>query len=181
MKRRAGLPIATHELPSGFRIARFLPGDEVLWARIETAVGEFITESDALQYFQTTYLPHSDELLRRSVFVRGATGHRVGTITSWWNMTEERRDPSVHWLAVHPDFQGLGLGKALVSECLQRLVGMEGDHDIYLHTQTWSHQAIAIYLKAGFELVSQGSFGGYRNDYEQAIPVLRTVLPSLVH
>ncbi len=180
MKRRARLPVVTHELPSEFSLAGFGPRDEVQWAGIETAVGEFMTESEALTYFQATYLPHSDELTRRCVFVRQADGAAVGTITSWWNTTEERRDPSVHWLAVRPDYQGLGLGKALVSECLKRLVWLEGDRNIFLHTQTWSHRAIAIYIKAGFEFVGQGSFGGYPNDYEQAMPVLRSVLPSLV-
>ncbi len=138
------------------------------------------SRGEDVKYFQATYLPHSDELTRRCVFVRRADGAAVGTITSWWNMTDERRDPSVHWLAVRPDYQGLGLGKALVSECLKRLVWLEGDRNIFLHTQTWSHRAIAIYIKAGFEFVGQGSFGGYPNAYEQAMPVLRSVLPSLV-
>ena len=180
MKRRAGLPIAMHGLPAEFSVAGFVPGDEVQWASIETAVGEFATESAARKYFETTYLKYSDELARRCVFVRGADGDAVGTITSWWNTTEERRDPSVHWLAVRPDSQGLGLAKSLVSECLKRLVWLEGGRDIFLHTQTWSHRAIAIYIKAGFEFVRQGSFGGYPNDYAKAMPVLRTVLPSLV-
>ena len=48
MKRRAGLPVVTHELPSEFSLAGFGPRDEVQWAGIETAVGEFITESEAL-------------------------------------------------------------------------------------------------------------------------------------
>ena len=172
MKRRAGLPIAMNGLPSGFSIAGFVPGDEVQWASIETAVGEFMTEGEALTYFQTTYLPYSDELTRRCVFVRNADGGAVGAITSWWNTTEGRRYPSVHWLAVRPDAQGLGLGKALVAESLKRLVWLEGDRAIFLHTQTWSHRAIAIYLNAGFEFVRQGSFGGYPNDYLQAMPIL---------
>lgn len=180
MKRRAGLPIPLHGLPSGFSIAGFVPGDQIQWARIETSVGEFMTEAEALMHFTTTYLPYSDELARRCIFVRGVTGDAVGTITSWWNRTEHRQDPSVHWLAVRPDAQGLGLAKALISECLKRLVWLEGDRDIFLHTQTWSHRAIAIYLKSGFEFVKEGSFGGYPNDYEQAVPVLRTLLPSIM-
>jgi len=180
MKRPGGLPIAAHGLPTGFSIYVFGPGEEVSWASIETAVGEFSTIDDALICFQTTYWPYRDELTRRCVFVRDADGGAVGTITSWWDATEGRRDPSVHWLAVRPDAQGLGLGKALVAECLERLVWLEGDRAIFLHTQTWSHRAIAIYLKAGFEFVRQGSFGGYPNDYLKAMPVLRTVLPSLV-
>ncbi|AEJ38663.1 acetyltransferase, GNAT family [Sulfobacillus acidophilus TPY] len=138
MKRKAGLPIAQHALPAEFSLSAFVPGDEMEWAHIETAVGEFMTADEALAYFQETYLPHRNELIRRCMFVRRDDGRAVGTITSWWNTTEERRDPSVHWLAVLPDYQGLGLGKALVSECLQRLVWLEGDRDIFLHTQTWS-------------------------------------------
>ena len=180
MKRRAGLPIAMHGLPSGFSIAGFVPGDEVQWASVETAVGELMMDGAALTYFQATYLPYRDELTRRCVFVRGPDGGVVGTITSWWNTTEERRDPSIHWLAVRPEYERLGLGKALVSECLQRLVWLEGQRDIFLHTQTWSYRAIAIYLKAGFEFVRQGSFGGYPNDYDKAMPVLKIVLPFLV-
>jgi hypothetical protein len=45
--------------------------------------------------------------------------------------------------------------------------------DIWLHTQTWSHLAIGLYLRAGFEFVKSGSFGGYRNEYELAEPILR--------
>ena len=180
MKRRAGLPIATHVLPPEFLLTWFVPGNEVQWAGIETSVGEFATEGEALTYFHATYLPYADELRRRLVFVRSATGEAIGTITSWWNETGDRRDPSVHWLAVQPEYQGLGLGKALVSECLKRLIRLEGDRDMFLHTQTWSHQAIAIYIKAGFEFVQQESFGDYPNDYEPAMQVLRTVLPSLV-
>ena len=83
-------------------------------------------------------------------------------------------------MAVRPEYERLGLGQTLVSECLKRLVWLEGQRDIFLHTQTWSYRAIAIYLKAGFEFVRQGSFGGYPNDYDKAMPVLKTVLPSLV-
>jgi len=164
MKRSAGVPIVTHALPSEFSLTEFVPGDEVSWARIETAVGEFMAPGEALAYFQATYLPYCDELKRRCVLVCGADGGAVGTVTSWWNATEDERDPSVHWLAVHPEAQGLGLGKALVSECLKRLVALEGDRDIFLHTQTWSHRAIAIYLKSGFQFIERGSFGGYAND-----------------
>nr|WP_243239320.1 GNAT family N-acetyltransferase [Sulfobacillus harzensis] len=180
MKRRAGLPIETWALPPNFSLKWFVPGDEVRWATIETSVGEFSTQEEALKYLRQTYLPDGDELSRRCLLVSAANGDAVGTITSWWNMTEKRRDPAIHWLAVRPEFQGLGLGKALVSECLKRLTRLEGDRDIFLHTQTWSHRAIAIYIKAGFGIVKRGSFGNYPNDYDEAMPVLRTVLPSLM-
>lgn len=106
----------------------------------------------------------------------------VGVIlsTRWWNTNDQRRDPLLHWLAVRPDTQGLGLAKALVSECLLRLMRLEGDRDIFLHTQTWSHRAIAIYLKAGFEFLRQGSFGGYPNDYLDAMPDIKNRIAFLL-
>jgi hypothetical protein len=53
---------------------------------------------------------------------------------------------------------------------------LEGDKDIFLHTQTWSYKAIGLYLKASFEILESESFGHYKNDYEKAMPILRTVL-----
>lgn len=176
MRRPAGMPVVTPELGALFSWAEFGPGDQISWAGIETAVGEFPTLAGALEYFEKAYLLYQGEVSRRGVFVRQSNGDAVGTVTSWWNQTNDRRDPSVHWLAVRPEYQGRGLGKALVSWSIQRLISLEGDRDIWLHTQTWSHRAIAIYLKAGFAFVREGSFGGYPNDYEEAMSVLSTVL-----
>jgi GNAT superfamily N-acetyltransferase len=179
MKRPAGVNIPLHVLPKGFSLMGFTEGKEIKWAEIETAVGEFKNTALALAYFQERYLPHTDELRRRLMFVQTENGEDIGTITSWWNYTGSRRDPSVHWLAVRSEYQGMGIGTALVSACLQRLREIEGDKDVYLHTQTWSHRAIGIYLKLGFKLVRQETFGDYRNEYEWAMPVLRSVMPSL--
>lgn len=168
------------DLPSEFAWSWFTEGNETEWASIEVSVGEFDSAKEALEYFRREYLPHLVELKRRLLFVRDVNGEAVGTIASWWNYTGERRDPSIHWLAVRKECQGLGLGKALIFESLRNLISLEGDKDIWIHTQTWSHQAIGLYLKAGFELVKNESFDHYANEYEQAIPLLRQKLPTLV-
>jgi ribosomal protein S18 acetylase RimI-like enzyme len=61
-------------------------------------------------------------------------GKPIGTITSCWNHTRERRDSSIHWFAVKREYQGLGIGKALVAECIRVLKNLEGDADVYLFT-----------------------------------------------
>ena len=71
-----------------------------------------------------------------------------------------------------PEYQGLGLGKAVVLKGIEKALSIEGDRDIYLHTQTWSYKAIGIYMRAGFEILETGTFGGYKNDYEKAMSVL---------
>ncbi|WP_248926158.1 GNAT family N-acetyltransferase [Paenibacillus hamazuiensis] len=172
MLRQAGSSVPKFALPAGFRFSLFTPGKEEKWAEIVTSVGEFERTADALKYFASEYLPFSPELERRLLFIVTEKGEEVAAITGWWNYTGRRRDPSIHWVAVKPEYQGFGLGKALVAEGLQRLLHLEGDLDIYLHTQTWSYKAIGIYLQAGFRIMRQGSFGTYKNECAQALPVL---------
>jgi ribosomal protein S18 acetylase RimI-like enzyme len=176
MKRSAGVPLPKFALPDGYSFTWYVPGKEKQWAEIEASVGEFENTEHGLDYFRIEYLPFLDELKRRQLFVQNEDGEAIGTITSWWNLTGERRDPSVYWFAVKEEYQGTGLGKALVSECLSRLQLLEVDRNIFLHTQTWSYKAIGLYLKAGFEILSDESFAHYKNDYDTALPILKTML-----
>jgi len=176
MKRPAGEPIPDIRMPDGYAITRFTPGREESWAEIEASVGEFDSAAEAIRYFRRTYLPLADELEKRLLFVENEQGEAVGTITCWWDYTGDRRDPSVHWFAVKREYQGRGLGKALVAACLREMVRLEGDRDIYLHTQTWSYRAVRLYSRFGFEIVRGETFGSYANDYDEAMPILREVL-----
>ena len=176
MQRKSETPIPQYELPEGYSFVPFSSGDEVEWAEIETSVGEFDSVQEALSYFRENYLSFPGEVERRTIFVQTVEGKKVGTATSWWNYTGIRRDLALEWIAVKPEYQGLGLGKAVVFEGLRRMVLIEGDRDIFLHTQTWSYGAVAIYLQAGFEFMKKGSFSRYDNDYEKAIPYLEEKL-----
>lgn len=177
MKRRKGRPVFHYDLPEGYRFVLYKPGDEKDWAEIETSVGEFDSEADALYYFRNSYMTFPDELMNRCLFIEDSEGKRVATLTVWWTYTGERRDPWIHWVAVRPEYQGLGLGKALVSGGMKHLIEMEGDRNVYLHTQTWSYKAVGIYMKAGFEITRQKGLGGYENnEVDQALSLLRQYL-----
>lgn len=176
MQRKANTSIPQYVLPQGYRFVQFSPGDEIQWAEIETSVGEFDSVQEALNYFQENYLAYPGEVERRTIFVQTTEGEKVGTVTSWWNYTGVRRDLALEWIAVRPYYQGKGLGKAVVYEGVRNMVEIEGDRDIFLHTQTWSYSAVPIYLKAGFQFIKEGSFSRYKNDYEKAIPYLEEKL-----
>jgi len=177
MKREKGIPLVEYKLPDGFVFSLLRPGDEKEWAEIETSVGEFDREEDALVYFQKNFLPYLNELERRCIFIEDNRGKKVGTLTIWWRITGVRRDPWIHWVAVRPEYQGLGLGKALVFEGLRRLIEIEGDRDVYLSTQTWSYKAINIYIKAGFKITGERGIAGFANDeYDKAIEVLENYI-----
>ena len=176
MHRKKGGCVPNFVLPDGYKFASFKSGDEKEWAEIEASVGEFNRAVDALVYFQKEFLPYLSELERRTVFIENDTGEKVATATSWWCYTGKRRDLWLHWIAVKPGFQGLGLGKAVVSEAVRRMIDIEGERDIYLHTQTWSYKAIGIYMKCGFEITEEEGLGGNKNEYKEAIPLLNKLL-----
>lgn len=174
MIRKAGTSAPEPELPIGYSFVPYHEGMENEWAEIETSVGEFDSEDEARSYFVENYLKYLEEVKQRTIFVQSPGGENVATISCWWNDTGDKRDLSLHWVAVKQDYQRLGLGKAIVCECVKKFIEIDGDRDIYLHTQTWSYGAIYIYLKAGFQFVKAGSFGGYKNEYAEAIEIIKT-------
>jgi Ser/Thr protein kinase RdoA (MazF antagonist)/cyclopropane fatty-acyl-phospholipid synthase-like methyltransferase/ribosomal protein S18 acetylase RimI-like enzyme len=178
MKRLRGMPVPPPSLPEGYRFGSFEEGDAEVWAEILVSVGEFDDTGEALSCFCGDYLSEPEALRQRLLFVQTDAGEKVGTLINWWNDTNGRRDPSVHWVAVKPEHQGVGVGKALVYEGLRRMIGLEGERDFFLHTQTWSCQAISLYLHAGYRFVREETFGGYQNDYDQAMPIIQDKLAA---
>ena len=59
-------PPSPPALPAGFSARFYEKGDEWAWARLQTAVGEFESEEDALLCFRH-YLPFGDELRKRQM------------------------------------------------------------------------------------------------------------------
>ena len=52
----------------------------------------------------------------RQLFVCDATGREVGTATAWFNDDDRGLHwGRIHWVAISPDCQGRGLGRALVA------------------------------------------------------------------
>jgi len=182
---------AAPALPAGFSFRFYQDGDAAYWARIETSVLEFPDEVAALRYFSRDYLPFSDDLKRRCVFVVNQKGLPVATATAWYARSELGYQASLHWVAVMPAYQGLGLGKAVVRQALSLFPALDPGEDVWLHTQTWSHVAVRLYFKLGFRILKTGrtavvTDGGdgvkiSDNDYAAAIEVLRPVLePALL-
>ena len=173
LMRKRNADFRAEPLPEGFRFDLFQPGDEVHWADIETGVLEFPKAGDAREYFEREYLIYEKELSERCLFISTEKGQKAGTATAWWSTRNGIKVPSIHWVSIKPDFQRMGLGKAIVSKALKTSIEMDGDRDSFIHTQTWSYPAIGIYLQSGYRILRSGTFGHYRNDYEEALPWLR--------
>lgn len=91
-----------------------------------------------------------------TVLVAELDGRIVGTITAFADANDEGMP--VRWpagvgglraTAVHPDAQGHGVGRALVTACLDAVAATGADM-IALHTATMMVSAIALYERTGF-------------------------------
>ena len=69
----------------------------------------------------------------------------AGSTMAFW----AARSGRVHWMAILPEFQGRGLGKALLAAICRRLREL-GHERAYLHTSAARLAAIQLYLQFGF-------------------------------
>ncbi len=134
--------------PPPFRIRTFAPGDERLWARIETLAGEFPDEAQALQRFEQDYGSYRSQLEERCFLLEDSQGEAIGTATAWHGHFAGAERGQVGWVGIVPVYQGRKLAKPLLSAVMARL---EQDHSsAYLGTQTTSYRAVNLYLNFGF-------------------------------
>lgn len=162
-------------LPEGYKFKLFEKGDELQWAKIEASVLEFDSQLEAYVYFQENFLTYIEELKRRCIFIQDDKGKKVATTTAWWNYIGVKRHLWIHWVAVDPIYQGKGLGKAIVQKAIQLHIDIEGENKIGLHTQTWSHKAVNIYKKLGFEITPENNSQEAIEKYKKALKILSQI------
>jgi len=174
MCRRPGAPEVAFKLPDGFKFSFYDDGDEASWARIETSVLEFDSEFEALLHFNRMFKPYPDELRRRCIFVENDENVKIATATAWWSEIEGERRARLQWVAVAPQYQGLGLGKAIVTRVTEIMTEIEGEVPFYLSTQTWSYKAVNIYLAHGYEPTAEKAwYNNRRDNYKKAMRILK--------
>lgn len=164
MERENPLPLPEMTLAEGYRLVNYQPGDGAAWCRIETAVGEFAEETEARTYFDKTFAPYPAELAKRMFFVETVAGEKVATCTAWWD--KHTHGPLLHWLAVVPEHQRRGLAGFLTWQVTKTLESLYPHQPLQLHTQTWSHPAIKLYQRFGYQLVPGTP------DYEKGLAIL---------
>jgi len=139
-----------YKINDQFFIRNYKKGEEAFWAEVETAAGEFKTEKEALEHFEKEFGPYRDEMEERCFFVAYKDSDRViGTATAWYNNDfKGERYGRVHWVGIHPEFQGRKLAKPLLAAVMMRLAKYH--NKAYLTSQTTSYKAINMYMDFGF-------------------------------
>ncbi len=162
-------------LPDGYTYKNYEDNDEEKWAELECEVGEFANKEEALAYFHRVFSPHKEQLKKRMFFILDANKNYVATASAWFKDDEKRHYALVHWVCVSSSQQGKGLGRKIVHYVLANFPIVEPqEEEIFLHTQTWSYKAIALYGSYGFRITYTPLLQA--RTQEESIPVLQSVL-----
>lgn len=160
-------------IPKGIKVRYYEDGDEKTWAEIQTAVGEFSNESEALKCFEL-YKTNITELKKRQLYiVDKSNGCITATATAWFSEKNNQQIGVVHALSCLPKYQSLGLGRFVAAQMMYCFYDLMPGEEIWLDTQTWSYKAVGIYMDLGFIPMKTATFNEVPNEYDKAVRVLK--------
>ena len=155
MVRRNMENIAQFPLPDGVRVRWYRVGDESLWLQVQKAADMYNPISRELFHDQFPMEPRL--LAERQVFLVDGLNNPLATATAWFDDDfHGQAYGRVHWVAVIPQMQRRGLGKALLTIVCNRLREL-GYQRAYLTTLSLRLAALNLYLHFGFEPFIQTS------------------------
>lgn len=136
-----------YSLPEGFEFAGYKKGYEDQWSDILVKAGEFADKNDALKRFHQE-MTSAEDLEERMIFIQNQKLELIGTVTAWHVTFKDIEMGRLHWVEIIPEYQGMGLGRPLISKGMQILKSKHGQ--AYLKTQRSSGAAIHLYRKMGW-------------------------------
>lgn len=142
---------ANHNLPVGYEFVFYKKGDEVLWAEIETDVGQFSSVEKGIECFMRDFVNGQNlDPRERMLFVKSTDGEYVATASLWNGKYLGEECQRIHWVAVKDKCAGKGIAKALLTRLMDLYNELGYDGFIYLVTGTRNYPAVSIYRKFGF-------------------------------
>ncbi|OPA75226.1 GNAT family N-acetyltransferase [Paenibacillus selenitireducens] len=166
---------AFRELPSGYQVRSCTESELNIWKNFPfdnpseaEQYHDFIT-----QYFNDVYAEQSDLFYQKCLFVCDQQNRPVATCFAW---KAYDRITTIHWFKVLKDYEGSGIGRALLSIVMRDL--SSGEYLVFLHTQPSSYRAIKLYSDFGFDLLSDPVIGNRKNDLGECLPILQAYMPA---
>ena len=134
-------------IPIGFAMRNYRPDEGAIWTRIQRAAEPYFDVDD--QLFAREFKRDFGALEERSFYLATDAGEEIGTITAWWQPDLDGQDwGQIHWVAIHPDYQGRGLAKPMMSVAMAYLKRFH--ERSFLGTSSGRIPAIKVYLDFGF-------------------------------
>jgi ribosomal protein S18 acetylase RimI-like enzyme len=161
MRRLVQTPVADYSLPAGFTI-RPLAGESEVEAYV--ALHQAVFESRNMTAEWRTRTLHRPEYVPDLDLVAITPDGRLAAFCVCWldKNTAEEASGQIEPLGVHADFRNMNLGRAILSEGLQRLY-LHGARRIYVETDSYRNAAFELYEAVGFQVIQDVLV--YRKDY----------------
>src|SRR3972149_3525015 len=136
------------ELPEGYTLRRFEPGDEAAWISVLNSTGDL--SEWTLDNVQRVFRPDGHVVKECiSLVMHGDTPVGCAGI-ALYDPVGSRPPAEVSWVAVRPEHRGKRLGY-WVSLAAMRLMRERGHRRCFLTTDDVRLPAIEIYLRLGFQ------------------------------
>lgn len=161
---------ALSDIPNGFHI-RYCRKDELdIWKEFP-----FDNDSDKNEYkeymtnyFNDVYAPNEELFYKSCLFLCDTNDKPIATCFAWKSYDSVY---TIHWLKVLKGYEGMGLGRAILSEVMRNIPNEE--YPVYLHTQPGSFRAIKLYSDFGFNILVDDYIGNRKNDYDESLFYLK--------
>ncbi len=138
-----GSNIPISDLPVGYELRGYEPGDESKWADLIN-LGGFGQKFDADRVIE--YMESPERLAGSSIVVKEG---EILAATFATIQHESTNLSSLDYVVSHPDYRGLGLGRIVCEAVVNYFVEI-GRNDVILHTDDWRLPALGLYLSMGF-------------------------------
>ncbi|MBB1508521.1 mycothiol synthase [Tessaracoccus sp. MC1756] len=139
----------TGPLPDGYTLDTFTPADREQVVAVNAAAFAHHPEQGRLTVAEFDDLTRQPWFDPRGLFVARQDGDVVGF---HWTKRHGGGLGEVYVMAVAPEHEGRGLGRVLLEAGLQHLA-RQGDDRIQLYVEGNQERVVAMYRKAGFEIV----------------------------
>jgi ribosomal protein S18 acetylase RimI-like enzyme len=149
-------------LPQGFSI-RPLAGEVEVDAYVDLHRAVFESKNMTAEWRVRTL--HRLEYRSDLDLVAVAPDGRLAAFCVLWFSQDLKPGGQVEPMGVHEDFRKLGLGRAILSEGLQRL-SLCGAESVYVETDKYRNAALELYQAVGFQVIRDVLV--YRKDYHDA-------------
>lgn len=125
------------------------------------------------KYYNSVYAKKGDLFFQKCLFACDKNNKPIGTCFEW---KAYEKITTIHWYKVLKDYEGKGIGRALLSIVMKNISADE--YPVFLHTQTSSHRAIKLYSDFGFHLLSDPIIGNRKNGLKESLTILKKHMPQ---
>lgn len=171
-----------YRLSNGFSFVSYTPSREYEWCQIQTRAGLTENVRKAREIFAQKFKPYTELLAEHCIFIVDDKNRAVASAALWPGKHFGTEHWRIHWVAVDPDYQGMGMGKALMT-CLMDIFN-SGDHGdwLYVTSQSWNYCAINIYYHFGFRpYLGVQPVNWYSEDFDRCNQKGWTLIDQWIH